>query len=59
MLEVGDRIKKRREEDAFQALLATWRAELGVTVFENKLKDLPSWQDLVATAPPGEPVPRN
>lgn len=57
--EVGQRIKKHREEEAFQALLETWKNEFGVTVFEGELKHLPSWQELTAAASPGQPVPRN
>lgn len=56
---VGDRIKKRREDEAFQAMLDTWRQELTVTIHKDRLDDLPSWEDLTAPAPPpGQPVPR-
>ncbi len=56
---VGQRMKKIREEAAFQALLDQWTAEFGVTINEDNLASLPSWKELLNPAPQGKPVPRN
>ncbi len=57
--DVGTRIKKIREEEAFQKLLDQWADEFGVTIHEENLAGLPSWQELVNPPLPGKPVPRN
>ncbi len=57
--EVGQRIKKIREEEAFQKLLDQWTEEFGVTIYEENLADLPSWEELTNPPLPGKAVPRN
>ncbi len=57
--EVGQRIKRIRQEESFQALLAKWREEFPVTVHEENLADLPSWDELTRVETPGTLVPRN
>ncbi|MBU2501625.1 peptidyl-prolyl cis-trans isomerase [bacterium] len=57
--EVGKRIKKIRQEEAFQALLVKWREEFPVTVHEENLADLPSWDELTRVETPENLVPRN
>jgi len=56
---IGKRIKKQREEEGVQKLLDEWRAEFGVTIHEDALESLPSWDELVNPPLPGQPVPRN
>jgi len=56
---VGKRMKKEREEAAFQTLLDQWTAEFGVEVFEDNLSGLPSWEELVNPPLPDNMVPRN
>ncbi len=56
---IGKRIRKMREEEAFQKLLADWREEFGVTIYDENLAKMPSWQELTNPPLPGKPVPRN
>ena len=56
---VGQRMKQLRKEEAFQALLGKWAEEFVVTRFEDRLTEVASWEELTATEPLGEPIPRN
>ncbi len=47
---VAQRIKNRRMDAALRQLLAQWRAEFGVTVYEERLAGLPSWEEAVQAA---------
>ena len=44
---VGARIRNIRMEEALQALLAEWREEFGVTIFEDALAEMLSWEEAV------------
>ncbi len=57
--DIGSRIKKIREEDLFQKLLAQWTEEFGVTVHEENLAGLPSWDELKNPPLPDNIVPRS
>ena len=46
--EVTERMIQRRQEDSFQARLIEWKAEFGVVTYPERLKDLASWEELVA-----------
>ncbi len=40
-------IKAQRQDDALRALLDKWSQEFGVTVYEEHLQKMPSWQEAV------------
>ncbi|MBK9302333.1 MAG: peptidyl-prolyl cis-trans isomerase [bacterium] len=44
--EVGARVKRKRQDEALQALLAQWRNEYPVKINERVLDSLPSWEEL-------------
>lgn len=46
--EVGARVKRKRQDEALQALLAQWRNEYPVKINERVLDSLPSWEELQA-----------
>ncbi len=56
---VGGRMLQMREEEAFQTLLAKWKADLEIVTYPENLVGLKSWHDLVVGPPPENPVPRN
>lgn len=56
---VGNRIRNIRKEEAFNALLEKWRGDFTITVHEDKLADLASWEELTAVEVPENLVPRN
>ena len=56
---VGKRIKNRRREAAFQALLDEWRSKVTVTINEENLDKVASWEELTAVEVPENLVPRN
>ena len=39
-------IREHRENEAFQRLLSEWRQEFPVVVYEDRMADLPTWQEL-------------
>jgi hypothetical protein len=47
---VGQRIKNRRMDVALRNLLDQWREDFGVTVYEERLPALPSWEEAVQAA---------
>lgn len=53
---VGMVIRRKRENDAFNKLLDQWRADFGVTVYEENLADLPGWDELVNPSASGNVV---
>ena len=44
---VGARMRNLRMEQSLQALLAEWREEFGVTIYEKPLAEMPSWEEAV------------
>jgi hypothetical protein len=44
---VGQRIRNIRMDEALRALLDQWKEEFGVTVYEDRLAEMPSWQEAV------------
>ncbi len=56
--QVGERMKQRREEDAFQAALIAWKKTTPVVTYPENLAGLKSWQDLTVPAAAENPVPR-
>ena len=57
--QIDNAIKSRRKDDKLKALLAEWRLEFGVHVYEENLHQMPTWQELRAAAEataPGEAV---
>jgi len=57
--DVGARMRNIRKEEAFQTLLAKWKEDIPVTIFEENLAGLKSWKELTAVELSGTPVPRN
>ena len=57
--EIGQQIRYNRKEEAYQALLAQWALDFGVTEFEENLAELPSWEELHTKVTPQNLVPRN
>lgn len=57
--ELGERMKGIRREAAFQVLLDKWTAEFGVTVFEDQLVAVDSYEELTKIEVPENLVPRN
>jgi hypothetical protein len=47
---VGARIRNIRMDEALRALLAEWTEEFGVTVHEDRLAEMPSWDEAVRAA---------
>jgi len=47
---VGQRIRNNRMDQALRDLLAEWREEFGVTIYEDRLAEMPSWQDAIREA---------
>lgn len=58
---LGGRIKRKRQDAAFKALLAEWSDEFGVQIYSETLPGLKSYEELVATTPvdPATIVPRS
>ena len=56
---VGTRIKNRRREEAFSALLDDWRTKFTITINEENLAKVASWEELTAVEVPENLVPRN
>jgi parvulin-like peptidyl-prolyl isomerase len=56
---VGQRIRNIRQEEAFNELLDKWRAKVSVTIHEDKLESLASWEELTTEVVPENMVPRN
>ncbi|MDO9694063.1 MAG: peptidylprolyl isomerase [Candidatus Latescibacteria bacterium] len=46
--EVGARVKRKRQDEALQTLLAQWRNEYPVKINDRVLDSLPSWEELQA-----------
>ncbi|MBK6898920.1 MAG: hypothetical protein IPH09_06510 [bacterium] len=46
--EVGARVKRKRQDEALQTLLAQWRNEYPVKINDRVLDSLPSWDELQA-----------
>jgi parvulin-like peptidyl-prolyl isomerase len=57
--QLGQRIRNRRKEAAFQELLDKWALEFGVTRFEENMAGLKDWATLTAPENPENLVPRN
>jgi len=57
--QVGNRIRTKRQEAAFQAILLQWADELGVEIISENLAGLQSWKELTAVIPAENVVPRN
>ncbi|MFO7653626.1 MAG: peptidyl-prolyl cis-trans isomerase [Candidatus Krumholzibacteriia bacterium] len=53
---IGTRVVNQRRERALQDLLQKWRDEVGVTVHEDRLADLPSREELVKPDGAGDAV---
>jgi hypothetical protein len=47
---VGSRIRNLRMDQALRALLDEWTEEFGVTVHEDRLAEMPSWEEAVQAA---------
>jgi len=47
---VGQRMKNMRQDEALRLLLDEWRGEFGVTIHEDRLAEMPSWQEAVDAA---------
>ena len=47
---VGARIRNQRMDAALRALLTQWQDEFGVTVYEDRLATMPSWDEAVRAA---------
>lgn len=56
---IAYRIRSTRKEEAFQALLAKWSTEFGVTEYPENLENLPDWEELHVQVVPENLVPRN
>jgi len=56
---MGQRIRNTRQEEAFTSILDKWRAKFPVTIYEDKLEGLSSWEELTAVEVPENLVPRN
>ena len=52
---VGQRMKIQRRNQAISEMLTDWQSEFAVVVYEERLVDLPSWQQLTADAPQDAP----
>ncbi len=48
--DVGARVKRKRQDEALQALLAQWRNEYPIKINDRVLDSLPSWEQLQETA---------
>jgi peptidyl-prolyl cis-trans isomerase C len=57
--EVGARIKRIREDEAFQAQLVKWKKDLTIVTYPEDLAGLKSWHDLTVGPVPENLVPRN
>ncbi len=56
---IGGRIRKDRQEAAFKVMLGQWTEELGVTINNENLTSLKSWEELTTVVKPDNLVPRN
>ncbi len=56
---VGQRMVELRKEEMFQSMLAKWKEDIPVVIFEDSLADLASWEELRTAAVPENLVPRN
>ena len=56
---VDHRLRGIRKEEAFQVMIAKWKEDIPVTIHEENLADLASWQELMTVELPGPLVPRN
>jgi hypothetical protein len=57
--DVGKRIRQIRKEEAFQSMLAKWKENIPVTIYEENLDKVASWKELTAVPAPDNLVPRN
>jgi hypothetical protein len=56
---VGQRMREIRKEEVFQAKMAKWRGEIPITVNEENLAKVASWEELTTVEIPENVVPRN
>lgn len=49
--DVGARVKRKRQDEALQTLLAQWRNEYPIKINDRVLDSLPSWEQLQASKP--------
>jgi hypothetical protein len=56
---IGQNIRAKRKEAAFEALLDEWKADLEIVLHEENLDKVASWEELTAVEIPENVVPRN
>jgi len=56
---VGQRMREFRKEEVFQAKMAKWKEDIQISVNEENLVNVASWEELTTVEIPENVVPRN